>query len=98
MKPGLIFGLGLLAVLQAAAAENWPHWRGPSYTGASSEKSLPTKFSKTENVAWSVDLPGRSAATPVVWEDKIFVSSTDEGSKTLRAMCLDRKDGRVLWN
>lgn len=42
-------------------------------------------------------MPGPSASTPVVWGDHVFVSSTDQKSKTLKAICLDRKSGNVLW-
>src|SRR5215212_7435821 len=86
--------LGLLP----ASAENWPHWRGPNYNGSSTAKNLPTEFSKTQNVKWSATLPGGSAATPIIWADKVFVSSSDERNKTLRAMCLDRKTGKILWD
>jgi len=78
-------------------AENWPHWRGPNFSGASAEKGLPEKFSKSENVAWTAPLPGPSAATPVVWGDRIFLSSTEPVTRGLVAMCLRADDGRVLW-
>src|SRR5258706_8690358 len=81
----------------ASSAENWPQWRGPTFSGATSEKNLPASFSKTENVAWSVDLPGPSAATPVIWDDKVFVSSTDRTAQKLVALCFGRQDGKLLW-
>jgi len=83
--------------LASARAENWPSFRGPNFNGSTSETNLPTQWSTTENVAWSVDLPGPSAATPVVWEDRVFVSSTDVSGDTLLAMCFDRKTGKKLW-
>jgi len=82
----------------AANAENWPHWRGPSFNGSSPEKNLPDNFSKTENVKWVAELPGPSAATPIIWGDHVFVSSTDLNTKTLHAMAFDRKTGKQLWN
>lgn len=56
----------VLAATMAVAGrgENWPHWRGPFFNGSSSETNLPAQWSKTENVAWSLELPGPSAATP----------------------------------
>jgi outer membrane protein assembly factor BamB len=92
-----ILSLTLLATA-LCSSENWPQWRGPQFNGSSTEKNLPATFSKTENVKWSAPLPGTSAATPIVWEERVFVSSTDQGNKTLRALCLDRKSGKVLWN
>jgi outer membrane protein assembly factor BamB len=92
----LLCVLGILS--RSGNAENWPHWRGPSFNGITTEKNLPETFSKTNGVKWVADLPGPSAATPAVWGERVFVSSTDEPSKTLRAICLDRKTGKVLWN
>lgn len=43
-------------------------------------------------------MPGAGAATPVVWEDKVFVSSADDEAKTLKALCFDRQNGRMLWS
>ncbi len=62
-------------------AENWPHWRGPAFNGATSEKGLPESFSKTENVRWSAPMPGPAAATPIIWGDHVFISSVDDENK-----------------
>ncbi|PYJ03001.1 MAG: hypothetical protein DME25_14005 [Verrucomicrobia bacterium] len=98
MKASLT-GLGLaLCVGATARAENWPQWRGPYFNGSSTEKNLPAEFSKTQNVKWSMALAGTSAATPVIWEDRVFISSTDERTKTLHALGLERKSGKVLWD
>src|SRR4051794_29062931 len=80
-----------------ATAENWGNWRGPFFNGSTSEKNLPASFSKTENVAWSVDMPGPSASTPIVWGDRVFVSSGDKAEQKLVAICLDRATGKQLW-
>jgi hypothetical protein len=88
-------GLALL-LTTTARAENWPQWRGPDFNGSTTERGLPTQWSKTENVAWATPLPGYSSATPVVWEETVFVSSPDE-QKNLLLLCLDRKTGQVRW-
>lgn len=93
----LTLGAALLTLSASLQAANWPNWRGPEFNGSSTEKNLPASFSKTENIAWSVDLPGTSAATPIIWEDKVFLSSTDNKTKDLVAICLDRKTGKQLW-
>lgn len=96
-QPRIAFGLSVAAVLLAgpAFAENWPNWRGPTNNGLSAETKLPTKWSKVENVAWRVDLPGPAGATPVIWGDRIFLTSTDKDDLVL--MCLSKDDGRTLW-
>lgn len=78
-------------------AADWPQWRGPHFDGSSPEKNLPVKWSKTENVAWTLDLPGPGAATPVIWENHVFVSSTDRATRSLWAICAHRKTGLVMW-
>src|SRR5512145_473620 len=85
-------------VASTSIAENWPQWRGPHFNGSSSEKNLPTEWSKTENIAWTVDMPGPSASTPIIWGDRVFLSTTDSAAKTLLAMCLDRRTGKPLWS
>jgi outer membrane protein assembly factor BamB len=80
----------------SSQAENWPQWRGPLLNGTSPEKGLPVQFSATEGVKWSIDLPGISGATPVIWEDRVFVMSPD-AQKDQWLICVDRKDGKILW-
>ena len=87
----------LAALTFTAIADDWPNWRGPNHNGSTTASGLPVKFSKTENIAWRVPMPGPSAATPIVLGDKVFVSSTDPKAKELLALCLDRRTGKELW-
>lgn len=82
-------------VVAPAAAENWPHWRGPRFDGTSHETGLPTTWS-AETLAWTLPLPGPGGSTPVVWGDRIFLTTTTEGSDDLQVLAVDRK-GEVLW-
>lgn len=71
-------------------------WRGPRGDGTSLEQKIPTTWSDTENIAWKVAIPGQGHASPIVWQDRIFlVSSLDDGQRLL--LCLDRRDGSELW-
>ncbi len=79
-------------------AANWGQWRGPNFNGTSPEKNLPSSFSKTENVAWSIKMPGKAAATPAVWDDKVFIATTHDRAKTLHAQAYDRATGKLIWN
>ena len=58
-----------------AFGQNWPQWRGPTADGISTEKSLPVRWSKTENIAWRAPLEGQGTSTPVIWGDSIFLTS-----------------------
>lgn len=87
----------ILTTVVPVHSGNWPQFRGPSYNGSTPEKGLPTQWSPTENIAWRAVLPGPSAATPAVWDNHVFVSSTDPDSNSLKALCFDRASGKLLW-
>ncbi len=89
--------LTLIAMGSLAHADNWPHWRGPHFNGSTTEKNLPTDWSRSKNLAWTAPLPGRSASTPVVFGDHVFVSSADPDKDSLDAICIDRKTGKRMW-
>jgi outer membrane protein assembly factor BamB len=65
--------------------------------GSSEAKDLPSSWSKTENVKWVAPLPGGSGATPIVLGNRVFLTSLDNRTTSLLAICLDRETGRVLW-
>jgi outer membrane protein assembly factor BamB len=89
---GCLIGLAPVSCL----AENWPQWRGPFLNGSTTETNLPDTFSKTENVLWNAALPGPAHATPVVWEDSVFINSPDADGNLL-LICLDRQTGKARW-
>lgn len=84
-----------IAVSGTAFGENWPGWRGPAGNGVSSEKNLPVEWSPTQNVAWKVALPGSAGASPVVWGDRIFLTSVNEAGDLL-LIAIDT-NGKELW-
>jgi outer membrane protein assembly factor BamB len=106
-------GVGALAAVLLAGClwANWPQWRGPELNGtAPKARNLPVTWADSKNVLWRTKLPGWSAATPAVWQNLIFVTSSEEGfprlqnrqagNATLDKMLLiaiDRKDGSIRW-
>ena len=74
-----LFTFGILVTmiigLQAEETTNWPQFRGPGARGVAKGKGLPTTWSTTENVKWCVPVPGRGWSSPVIWGDKVFLSS-----------------------
>ena len=91
-----VAGVLLLATC-AARADNWPAWRGPEGSGVAEEKHLPLTWSPTENVRWKVPLPDRGNSTPIVWEDRVFVTQAIEKDGRRTVMCFNRADGLLLW-
>jgi outer membrane protein assembly factor BamB len=87
--------IGSLLSAVALHAENWPQWRGPRNDGVSHEKDLPVRWSKTENIAWRLPLPGPGGATPIIWDERIFATSVD-GEGQLLLLCVGT-DGKEQW-
>ncbi len=90
----LICLLAVFVLVDNSFAGNWHRWRGPNNDGISQATEAPIHWSQTENVQWRLPLPGEAASTPVVWEDKIFLTSAD--GNTLVLMCISTK-GKELW-
>jgi outer membrane protein assembly factor BamB len=88
-------GIVVVAGAMSVAAEDWPHWRGPSRNGVSSEKGLPLRWTATENVAWKRPLPARSGSTPIVSGNRIFLNVAEGDAIWLWA--LDRATGAIAW-
>src|SRR5215470_1588633 len=55
--------------------DRWPQFRGPQSTGVAEDPQLPDKWGATDNVAWKTAIPGLGWSSPIVWGDKIFVTS-----------------------
>lgn len=81
-----------------ARAENWTRFRGPNGQGVSSEKNLPLKWSATDNVVWKTSIPGNGWSSPIVYNDHIFVTTATEEGTSCHVLCIDRKDGKILWD
>src|SRR5919201_1237108 len=69
----------ILTVLSAAtlAADNWPAWRGPDATGVSTETNLPERWGPKESIAWEAPLRGAGVSSPVIFGDRVFVTSQE---------------------
>lgn len=82
-----------------AESRDWPGWRGPRADSVADGRRLPIRWSQTENIRWSVKLPGWGTSSPVVYGRRVFITSQVEtdGKKSLLALCFDRDDGRELW-
>src|SRR5689334_7634414 len=89
--------LGLLLLTASLPAEEWPAWRGPRGDGTSAEAYVPVRWSETENVVWKVPLPGVGHSSPVVWGDRIFVTTCDPKTHDRLLLCYDRQGGKERW-
>jgi len=94
--------LTVLAILLLLAgllpAENWPQFRGPTGQGISTETNLPLQWTSTENVLWKTPIPGQSWSSPIVWEDRVFLTTAADNGVSCRVLCLERATGNILWD
>lgn len=58
-----------------AADDNWPNWRGPRLAGSTTAKNLPTEWSEEKNIRWKTPLPAWAGSSPIIWQDRIFLTS-----------------------
>jgi outer membrane protein assembly factor BamB len=63
-----------------ARAANWPQWRGPGGQGISDEQQIPLEWSSTRNVAWKTPVAGQGHSQPIVWDNRVFLTSEIEGA------------------
>jgi outer membrane protein assembly factor BamB len=75
---GLVFGAAL-ALRGAADDDNWPQWRGPDGLGISAASAYAEEWAPDKNIAWKTAVPGRGHSSPVVWGDRIFLTTSIEG-------------------
>ena len=76
-----LFGAGLSFLAGKASAGNWPQWRGPDGSGISNEKNLPSEWSPTKNIKWKTAIDGRAHSSPIVWGNRVFLTTAVEGAE-----------------
>jgi outer membrane protein assembly factor BamB len=81
MKRALAFVLALAPAL-LSAQDHWPQFRGPAARGVASSDNIALRWSATENVEWKTDIPGRGWSSPIVWGDRIFITTVINHGET----------------
>ena len=90
----------LLAILTTiACAQNWPQWRGPNGNGVAAPGNYPCVFSATNELLWKAALPGKGGSTPIVWEDRIALTTgVGEGTNGLDGVLCFDWSGKQVWS
>lgn len=88
----------LLVLVMPLQAQNWPNWRGPATNGIAEKGNYPVKFTATDNVVWKAELPGKGGSTPVIWNDRIIITSgVGEGTEGEDGVLCYDLAGKLLW-
>jgi len=116
----LFLAVGFL-IPQACAGQSWSSFRGPLASGVAEGHSVPVKWDaeRSENIRWKTYIPGLGHSSPIVWGNRIFITTAvqDKGKSSLKVgmygdvrsakeenifswhiLCIDREDGKILWN
>jgi outer membrane protein assembly factor BamB len=82
--------------VSAEGAAFWPRWRGPSGQGLAVDSGYPDTWSRTQNVVWRATVPGRGHSSPIVWRDRVFLTTARPDGRA-SVLSFNRADGKLLW-
>jgi outer membrane protein assembly factor BamB len=88
--------LALIAPAALLAEDSWPRFRGQDGNGISSATNLPIRWSETD-IRWKAPLPGKGHSSPVIWKDRVFVTSGDVANADRHIICLAATNGSTIW-
>jgi outer membrane protein assembly factor BamB len=86
----------ILLLVSVVQGQEWTRFRGPNGQGISNAKAIPVKWTE-KDYNWKVRLPGIGHSSPVIWEDKVFVTSGNQKDGRGMLLALSASDGRILW-
>ncbi|MCS7471015.1 PQQ-binding-like beta-propeller repeat protein [Stieleria sp. ICT_E10.1] len=104
----VVFTITSLCCFKSIRAEQWNRFRSPGGRVVA-EADLPATWSETENLAWKTNLPGKGSSSPVVWDGRVYLTAHtgygmklenpgDPAALMLHVICLDLRDGNILWD
>jgi len=91
---GLVCALSLHG--QGLADDEWPRFRGPQGDGFAAGSHLPVRWSESENVRWKTAIPNTGWSSPVIQDNRVWVTSATTNGSDFFAFCVDAETGRVL--
>ena len=100
--PRILSAAGLFLCLSlnqtAAIAGDWPAWRGPQGDGISPETTAPLQWSPEAGLVWKIALPGIGRSSPIIFGNRVFVTTGTADDAARRVLCIERNTGKILWN
>lgn len=93
----IVLAIALFATRECTtSAQEWTRFRGPNGTGIAPGKSIPTII-KDESIRWKIELPGTGHSSPVLWGDRLFVTTTGDKAGGISVLCFNGNTGKQLW-
>src|SRR5258708_649706 len=89
-------GFWLATLALSLPAQEWTRFRGPNGTGIGQGKTVPANITEAD-INWKVELPGSGHSSPVLWGERIFVTTTGGESGGISVLCVNAHDGKVIW-
>ncbi len=93
----IILVLGIAAAGPARGGDHWTSFRGPTDRGLCDSPRLPIRWSESDNVVWKTPIPGKAWSSPVIWGERIWLTTATEDGTQLIAISLDKKSGKIAF-
>ena len=99
-RAAILVALLCLTLTVSVQAENWPCWRGPRGDGSSADQQVPLTWNGEtgKNILWKVAVPGKGHASPIIWNDRVFVVTCDQEKQERNLICLNATTGKQIWS
>src|SRR4029453_15266260 len=94
--PAEFASVALIGV-EGEGARYWARWRGPSGQGVVSGTGYPDKWSASQNVLWKIRVAGNGNSSPIVWRDRVLLTTAQQGGSRLCLLAFRRSDGGQWW-
>ena len=88
--------ISLVISARSTSGADWPQFRGPDGQGHAQQGQVPIRWSETDGLRWKIPVAGQGWSSPVVGGDQIWLTTAVEDGRSLRAICVDRENGKVL--
>jgi outer membrane protein assembly factor BamB len=94
--PLCVLAVASLCFANLGRAENWDRFRGPNGAGQSDASGIPTTWN-VANFLWKLPLQGTGHSSPVVWNERLFITSADQDTGEQVVIAVNTADGSILW-
>ena len=91
-----VTGIACLGSLAIAQENQWTRFRGPNGTGISDATTIPTQWTK-DDYNWVAKVPGTGSSSPVVWQDRLFLTCVEKETEKRSVLCIDTGNGQIRW-